>query len=437
VKYTNGRIVAWVAAFVVLGLSPMALALIGPNPEARSLLVEMGVGLGLVGTAVLALQFATSGRFRSVAPKFGPDVVLHFHRSTGSVAFGLILAHVLVLVIANPDYLAFFDPRVNVLRALALIAVLPALAVLVGTSLWRQRVGLVYEWWRASHGALSVLVLLVGLVHGLQVGHYINGFWRQGIWVGGLLGVAYLVVHTRVVRPWLMRRRPWVVTDTIAELDDVTTLELRPEGHEGLGFRAGEYVWITLGDSPFSLQQHPFSIASSEEEERLWLTAQAAGDFTSTWRDVEPNETAYLEGPFGGFTLDPGEDGLVFVAGGIGVTPIISMLRTMSDRDDRRRSFLFYGNPTLDEVVFADEIDELEKTLELEVTHVPEEPPEGWEGPSGFIDADLLNERLPDDFRDFQYYVCGPEPMMDAVEQALRSLGISWRRIYTERFNIV
>lgn len=436
-KYTNLKIGAWLAAYIGLGLSPMAIALIGPTPEARAYLVELGVGLGFVGISVLALQFATSGRFRFVAPTFGSDVILQFHRRMGIVALVLVLAHPVVLILTDPDYLAFLDPRVNLLRALALIAVLPALGVLVGTSLWRERVSLEYEQWRAIHGALSLLVLLIGLAHGFQVGHYIDGFWKRGVWVGALLGVSYLVVHTRVVRPWMMSRRPWVVADTVRENDDVTTLALEPDGHEGLDYRPGQFAWITIGDSPFSFQQHPFSFASSPGGDVVCFTAKAAGDFTSTWTDVEPGDTAFLEGPFGGFTLEEESDGVVFIAGGIGVTPIISMLRAMHDRDDRRRAVLFYGNPTIEDAVFRDELEALEESIELEVIHVPEEPPEGWTGPSGFVDADLLEGRLPEGFDRFQYYICGPEPMMNKVEQALRSLGVSWRRIYTERFQIV
>jgi len=386
---------------------------------------------------ILAAQFATSGRLRSIAPVFGADVVLQFHRQAGVVAAVVVLAHPVVLIATDPDYLEFFDPRVNVLRALALITVVPALLLLVATSLWRQRVGLNYEWWRLSHGTLSLLVVFIGMVHGIQVGEHLGVLWKQGIWVGVLVGAMYLVVHSRVIRPQLMKRRPYRVTEIREELPGTFTLGVEPDGHVGMKFRAGQYAWITVGDSPYSLQQHPFSFSSSERSAELCFTAKAVGDFTSSWKDFEPGRAVYLEGPYGAFTFDAESEGAVFVAGGIGVTPVMSILRTMHDNDDQRPAVFVYGNSTTADIAFRDEIRALESALRLTVVHVLEEPDEEWDSEHGFIDGDVLRRVLPPDCRNYEYFICGPEPMMDSAESALREMGVSWRQIYTERFQIV
>lgn len=436
-KYNVRRVTAWVVAYVALALLPIVIAVLGPIPEPRPFLVEFGVGLGFLGISILALQFVTSGRFRRIAPVFGADVVLQFHRQAGIVAFGLVLAHPAVLVLSDPDYLEFFDPRVNLLRALGLAAVVPATALLIVTSLWRERVGLDYEWWRVAHGVLSLFVVFVGMVHGIQVGHYLDDWWRQGLWIGVLTGAMYLVVHSRVVRPLMMRRRPYEVTQVVEEASDVNSLVLRAVDHDRLQFRAGQFVWITVGSSPFSLQQHPFSVASSELDPTITLTAKELGDFTSTWSRIAPDTPAFLEGPFGGFTLDARAPGAVFLVGGIGVTPAMSILRTMRDRQDPRPAVLFYATATCDDVVFAEELAAMPSQMDLRLIQVPENPPDGWEGPSGFIDRELIEKSLDDEELGFEFFICGPEPMMDAAESALRDLGVSWRRIYTERFEIV
>lgn len=436
-KYNVRRVTAWAVAFMVLALLPMVVAVLGPLPPPRPFLVEFGVGLGFLGISLLALQFVTSGRFRRIAPVFGADVVLQFHRQVGVVAFGLVLAHPAVLVLSDASYLEFFDPRVNLLRALALAAVVPATVLLMVTSLWRERTGLNYEWWRLLHGVLALFVVFVGLVHGIQVGHYLDGWWRQGLWIGMLSGAMYLVVHSRVVRPLMMRRRPYEVVDVITEASDVNSIVLRAVDHERLQFRAGQFVWITLGSSPFSLQQHPFSVASSELDPTITLTAKELGDFTSTWSEVEVPSPAFLEGPFGGFTLDRRAAGAVFIVGGIGVTPAMSILRTMRDSGDRRSALLVYGTASCDDVVFAEELAAMPAELDLRLVQVPQDPPEGWEGPSGHIDRELLESLLGDEEMGFEFFICGPEPLMDAAESALRGMGVSWRRIYTERFEIV
>jgi predicted ferric reductase len=73
----------------------------------------------------------------------------------------------------------------------------------------------------------------------------------------------------------------------------------------------------------------------------------------------------------------------------------------------------------------------------VNVVYLLEDPPDDWEGESGFVTRELLAKYLPENPETFQYFVCGPKPLMDVAEHALRSLGISWRRIYAERFEIV
>ncbi len=436
-KYSAPRVTKWVAVYLVLALAPLVLAVVGPVPAPRPFFVELGVGLGFVGMAILALQFVTTGRFKSIAPVFGADVVLQFHRQAGVVAFALVLAHPAVLVATDPNYLEFFDPRVNLLRAIALIAVIPALILLLVTSLWRQQVGLNYEWWRLIHGGLSLAVVFIGMVHGIQVGEHLGPIWKQGLWAGALMGVMYLVVHSRVIRPYLMKRRPYRVAEVREENPDTWTLTVEPEGHVGMRFKAGQFAWMTVGDSPYSLQQHPFSFSSSERDETLSFTANAVGDFTSEWKDMEPGRRLFLEGPYGGFVLDPDSEGAVFIVGGIGVTPAMSILRTMRDMDDERPVILFYGNDSPDDITFADELAALQRDLNLTVIHALGNPPDGWTGEEGYIDGDMLDRRLPPDSRNYEYFICGPKPMMDLTESALRNKGISWRQIYTERFQIV
>jgi predicted ferric reductase len=436
-KFSVRDAAKWIGAYVAFVLSLLVLAAVGPVPSPRPFFVEFGVGLGFVGMGMLAAQFLVTGRFRSIAPVFGADVVLQFHRQAGIVAAAIIVAHPVVLIASDPDYLEFFDPRVNVLRALALTTVLPALLLLVATSLWRPRIGLNYEWWRLTHGTLSLLVVFIGMVHGIQVGQQLGAFWKKGIWVGVLVGAMYLVVHSRVIRPQMMKRRPYRVAEVREELPGTYTLVVEPDGHVGMHFRAGQFAWITVGDSPYSMQQHPFSFSSSERSAPLCFTSKAVGDFTSSWEDIEPGQTVYLEGPYGAFTLDADSVGAVFIAGGIGVTPVMSILRTMQDNGDERPVVLVYGNPTAADITFRDELADLGRTLDLDVVHVLEESEEGWDGETGFIDDALLRRVLPPDCRNYEYFICGPEPMMDSAESGLRDMGVSWRQLYTERFQIV
>lgn len=245
--------------------------------------------------------------------------------------------------------------------------------------------------------------------------------------------------NTRVVRPLLLRRKPYRASEIRAERGDSYTLVLHAEGHSGLNFAAGQFVWLTLGGSPVSLQQHPFSISSSSlRSDIIDLTIKELGDFTATIKHVKPGTRAFLEGPFGAFTLDADSSkGLVFIVGGVGVTPVMSILRTLQETDDARPLLLIYGSRDLEDTLFLDELRGLGQLLDLTTIHVLEDSPDGWTGESGLINQEIVDRYLPKEPADFDYYVCGPEPLMDFAEVHLRRSGVPLRQIFSERFNIV
>ncbi len=435
-KYTWFRAAKWLIIYFVLALIPIITALLASLPPYRNFALEAGVAMGFMGLGMLGLQFLFTGRFKQIAPSYGMDNLLQYHREMGIIAFLFILAHPIILLIAEPDFLAYFNPAVNLPRAFALLVVSIAIIMLLASSLWRIQFGLSYETWRIVHGILSLAVIFIGVVHSIQVAHYLNSLWQQILLALIFAFYAYLIVHTRLVRPWLSQKKPWEVTAVIPERDDCWTLELKPVNHKGIQFLCGQFVWITLGPTPFSLQQHPFSIASPCGESSLKLTAKASGDFTSTWKDIQPGTKAFLEGPFGSFTPVK-EKNLFMIMGGIGITPAMSMLRTMAKEADPREAVLIYANPEWEGVTFREELEKIAGKINLKLIHVLEEPPENWQGEKGMVNIDLLKKHLPENPETFAYYICGPKPMQDAAELSVRDLGIDWRLVYSERFQII
>lgn len=435
------RFCLWMLAYMAMALLPMAIALAGDTPAVRGRLVETGVMFGLLGLGVLSAQAVVSGRQRWFARGLGQDDLLQLHRQTGLFALLLVFAHPLTLFLADPRFLAYLDPREELLRALSLSFVLLATVTLVVTSLWRLTFGLSYERWRLLHGVLALSIVGLGLGHALMVGHYTAPTWKQALLVMAVGGALYLMLETRLRRPWRARRGPWRVADVHAGRDDSWTLRLLPEGHDGMRFHSGQFVWLTLGDSPWRMQQHPFSLAGSSEdaEGAVELTIKALGDFTGTVRNVEPGSRAWLEGPYGVFTYAPGQSpqGAVFVAGGVGITPVMGILRTARDCSAREPLWLIYASKDWDSVIFREELKELEGSLDLTVVHVLDEPDDDWGGERGKIDQALLRRHLPDDLAVLPCYLCGPEPMADSVEPALFDLGVPAKNLYSERFDMV
>ncbi len=435
-KYTYRRGFFWLFVFFLLSLVPLGIGLMGEIPEHRGFWIELGVSLGFIGLAMMGLQFLFSGRIAKIAPTYGMDNIIQFHKEIGIIALLFVMAHPIILILAENEFLSYFDPSVNLMRTIALVFVSFALLGIVATSLWRVTFKLEYEKWRLLHGFLALSIVFIGIVHSIQVSHYLEPLWKK-ISIAGIMGASmYLVIHTRIIRPWLMRKNPYRLVEVKEEIGDCYTISLNPLRKDRMRFFPGQFAWITIGPTPFSLQQHPFSIASSPRSKLISFTAKASGDFTGTWKDLKTGTKAYLEGPFGSFTPEINHD-LFFIMGGIGVTPAMSMLRTMRMDKDQRNAILIYANKSWDEVTYREELDEISKEINLKIVHLLEEPDEGWKGEKGLVTKELLSKYLPAKDEKYMYFICGPNPMMDIAEISLADLGIDWRLIYAERFEIV
>ena len=253
------------------------------------------------------------------------------------------------------------------------------------------------------------------------------------MWIG-------LVVWVRLVKPWCELRTPYIVQEVKPERGAAYTLAIAPLGHLGIRFQPGQFAWLTVWDSPFSDREHPFSFSGSAEQapRRLEFTIKELGDFTRRTKDIRPGQKVYVDGPFGGLSADrhPRAAGFVFIAGGIGITPMMSHLRSFADRGDRRPLRLIYCGRDLESLTFREEIDALASRLDLNITYVLEQPPASWHGEKGFVNEELLRRHIPREKR-YEYFICGPQPMMDAVERSLHRLGVPLGDFHSERFNLV
>lgn len=345
-----------------------------------------------------------------------------------------------MLFVTDPETLQLLNFLEAPWRARAAVLATGALVLLVVTSIWRQRLGIPYEPWRTLHGILAVCAVALALAHALGVGYYLGLFWKGVLWSGIALAALWLLIYVRLIKPWFMVKRPYLVEDVISQRGNVWSLVLRPRGHEGMHFQPGQFAWITLEISPFRMREHPFSMSSSAEHpERLEFGIKAVGDFTNTIKDVQPGTKAYLDGPYGVFTSDHYEDsaGFVFIAGGIGITPIMSMLVTLVDRNDERPLLLIYANKSWEDVTYREEIEAFKEKLDLTIIHVLKEPPEDWTGKMGYVDRELLERYIPKRPATRNYFICAVPKMMDQVEAALHDLGVPVMNVHMEHYNLV
>jgi predicted ferric reductase len=426
----------WVVAYLGAVLSPLVFAVIGASQPDQGFWTNFSVALGFVGLAMMGLEFVLVARFKPVAAPFGQDALLQFHRQIGYAGLAFILIH--FAISAKWDEVTPAKAIAAPLLVWFGMASLLALIVLIATSVWRQQLRLPYEAWHVIHTVLALVLLLGALLHIFFVNEYVSSVWKQILW--GLMAAAFvgLLAWVRLLKPRRALTQPWRLERVVPERGQTTTLVLRPPPGEDFRFEPGQFGWFAIGRSPFSITQHPFSFASSAERDDVELAVKALGDFTSRVSELEPGTTVYVDGPHGVFSIDQDEGpGFGLLAGGVGIAGLISMLRTMADREDGRPVLLFYANRDWDGVAFRDELEALKARLDLTLVHVLERPPEGWAGEAGYLTAGILARHLPAGYRRFQFFICGPDPMMDAAEAALIALDVPPERVHTERFDMV
>ena len=430
--------VAWLALYPLAVLAPIVLMLVPPVPTGRSFRVEASVALGFVGLTQIGIQFVLIGRFRPLTYPYGLDVVLRYHRRIALVAVAFVLLHPVLILIEHPARVVLLDSFGGTYASKLGIGSTLALLALAAASIWREKLKIRYETWRVTHTALGVSALVLAQLHVSLAGLYVNTPWKQALWIGSSVALVGLVVHLRLVVPWRQRRRPWRVAGVRDEGGGTVNLDIEADGHDGLAFEPGQFAYLKLGDSPWRLEEHPYSIASSAERtDRLSFGIKALGDFSSTVRDVGVGTTVHVDGPHGAFSIDRAQaPGYVLVAGGVGITPMMSFLHTLADRGDPRPILLIYGTNTEPELAYRDEIEALKERLDLETRFVLEEPPHDWPAEEGRITGELLERHLPKERFARSFFVCGPPAMMAAVERALLAHGVPRTHVSLEKFEL-
>lgn len=419
--------VFWIVIYFILIFTPLLILLLAPRPAGRTFWRELSVALGFAGLALMGVQFIPTARLPFLSEVFPLDTIYTFHHRLSITAFILTLAHPLILFIQNPYTLKLLNVFTAPWRARAAVAATVAMILLVLTSVKRLALKLSYEAWRVLHDVLSVAVVGFALFHIFKVNYYTSISLQRWLWVA--MGVIWgmMIVYIRVIKPLQLLRHPYEIVEATAERGNVWSLNLKPVGHAGHRFRAGQVAWLSIGHSPFHIEEHPFSYASSDmHPEVVGFAIKELGNFTSTIGKLQPGTKVYIDGPYGTFDLDHHPDrNYVFIAGGIGSAPVMSMLRTLADRNDERHLQFFYGNPTYDTIIFREELESLQQRLNLDVIHVLENPPEGWEGESGFVTKAVLERHLISEFQHCTYFICGPLLMIESVEHALMQLSVS------------
>lgn len=431
-----------IAGYLAVTLTPLVLSAL-QGRAMRPFWDEISSGLAMTAFAIVLVEFVLSGRFKVISARIGMDVTMRIHQLLARTALVFILLHPFLY---QTPYLTFPLPW-DVSRQLTLgltagslasgLIAWVALPVFVLVSIFRDQLPYRYETWRLMHGVGAVLIAVMVMHHTLNAGRYSSDPLLAGFWMLLLAAALGSLVYSYVIMPLKEAARPYQVTSVRKIARRTWELTIKPQHGDRLQFEAGQFVWLNLGHSPFSLHENPFSISSAPGQEAgIQFVIKQAGDLTNHLGEVAPATTAYLDGPHGNLTLKGRSGkGIALIAGGVGVAPLLSIARQLDKDSDPRPLVLVYGNRLADQIVYEDELKLLADKKNRDVRFLLSEPEPGWTGLKGMIDRTILDDVFGfDDASQWLYLVCGPPAMLDIVENALMARGVPASQIVSERF---
>ena len=363
---------------------------------------------------VFGFNLLMATRARWVERVFGGlDKMYLIHRRAGVIAVVLLLLHFGVVPRA---------PEFSVGKPLGFAAmVLIFFGVVVAAApVFKRRIP--YQKWLSGHRIMG-LFYVVGVIHAFTVPTLISQlplvrtyvFGMAAIGVGSWFYKAFL--HRRVRRPL-----PYTVATVRRWGNAIVELKLRPDG-AAMSHAAGQFAFFTFPGIAVG-ESHPFTIASAPDDAELCVVVKASGDFTADLvaRAAE-GDPVLAEGPYGQFIQERvSGDSQIWVAGGVGITPFLSLVRGLGPRSAR----LTWSVRTADEAVFHDELTAI-------ANNNPHFDYSLWiSNEQGYLGAGDVCEAAVE--QDADVLICGPVALRDGIEKGLRARGVPAARVHSEEF---
>lgn len=437
----NSGLIRVVIYFLVVTLPVWLSTFLGANPT--GVISDLGRNLALIGFMILILQFLLAARIKWIERAFGLDILIRYHKYIALIAACLLIIHPVLLASGGHGWNLLFSLNLPwYILAGKAVLVLVILNVLI--SIYQGKIKLSFEKWRLGHDALALSILILIFLHSWFAGGDLKILSMQVLWIGMLLLAAVIFFYHRLFRPAQIRNQPYQVKEVQQETNDVWTIKLiPPQGQTIDDYLPGQFHFLTFYRNPkLPVEEHHWTISSSpSQKDYISSTIKAVGDFTSTIGQTKPGDTAVVHGPFGRFSylLHPEEKDLVFLAGGIGITPLMAMLRHMRDIEDTRSVVLLYANRKEDQIVFRQELEEIAtgKQPNLTLVHVLSRPGEGWTGETGHLDREKIEKYCGQNLNGKTFYVCGPTKLAKMLIRTLEDMGVPDKQIRQEIFTFL
>ena len=385
----------------------------------------LGSYLALVGLVLIA-------RMPWIEKSVGHDRLVIWHRKLGPYSMYLVTFHVLLVILGYGGY----DRVPMAVELWRMIFRYPwMLPAFVGflffagagiTSYKKVRKNMSYETWWTIH-LYTYLAIALAFMHQVLtgpmfIGHPLNKLYWELLYIYSAL---VLVMYRFVIPNGRSLRHRVKVEQIVHEGPGVYSIIMKGRSLNKLDAHGGQFFgWRFLTKGQWWIS-HPYSLSAAPTDKYLRVTVKDLGDQSGVIKDIKPGTRVFFEGPYGTFVASRASKGhVVLVGGGVGITPLRALLEEF---DVSKEIDVIFRASKAEDLVLRHELDELAKMRGARVLYLVgsrnEHP----------MSAKYISALIPA-FRDADVYVCGPTPLVEAVKEAAKTVGIPKNRFHDEAF---
>ncbi len=388
------------------------------------LMYEIGKWAGVIGFSLLSFLIFSGDTARYWDKYLGLDRIIKFQRKFSYFVATFVILHPLFFIISKKTVLDFIIPNFSYLPlALGIISFYVFIAVMISSSIYKR---ISYSKWQYIH-VITYLLYFAALYHAINWGSDADDL--MPLYIVITIFVIIGTIYRTIYKIKKLNSGKFTISEVKMETHDSFTISIKSE--KPFNFAAGQFCFLRLNKNSLHAR-HPFTISSAPGEEILKFTIKQAGRFTETAKNLTAGEEILIDGPFGKF-IPKTEKNLVFIAGGVGITPFMSIIKDHINKNSNQKIILIYGSRTEQDIIFKNEIDSVNKEWFNKVYVLSNENQDSAQYERGYLTKEIMTKYVKD-ISSSLYYICGPEIMKTGAKKILAELGVENKNVFVENF---
>jgi ferredoxin-NADP reductase/DMSO/TMAO reductase YedYZ heme-binding membrane subunit len=431
------RMVLWVIVAGFLGVTYLWWRDTVFEHGAGALLIDLGEVLGLIGGYGVIILVALMARLPPLEKAIGMDRLGRWHATGGRWVITAITGHVVFIVwgMAALAHASVPGETMTLERQFPDILMATAawllLLMVAAFSMRAARRRIAYETWYYAHLYTYLAIALAFSHQFADGGAFAESLQARCAWSGLYAVVGGMLLWYRVVTPLRnAARHQFTVQSVRPEAPGIVSVLISGRDFDHLRAEPGQFFRWRFLTRELWWQCHPYSLSAMPQPDLMRITVKASGDHSGSVASLAPGTRIIAEGPYGAFTPSLTGRRILFIAGGVGITPIRAMFAALPKRMSGNITLLYRASHPRD-VVFSRELNAIASDRQAALHYLIGSRQELGYDP---LDAEHLLQTVPGLHR-CEAYVCGPTGMTQATVNALVAAGVPRRRIHFESFD--